>query len=163
MIPSGIFSLYYNVMDEFLENTYISSSCTVNYPAKKESCSNCVNAWFGGVNKNTYKSGGPAPFSTGNCPLCGGNGLKESISTDTLNLRIYWRRRDWIKIGNVNIPDAEVQVIGFASDLPKILRATDIELVTGQNYLKQKFQLANEPAMHGFGKNRYFIAYLKRA
>lgn len=151
MIPSGIFSIYYNVCDEILNNNYLSNLYTVYYPPIKQSCSNCNTGYFGGVSKNVYKHGGPAPF-TGSCPLCGGNGYRELESTDTLRLRVYWSRKDWIKISNIDISQAQVMIIGFKTDINKIERMNEIEL-------NGRYRLLSKPQSHGFG-DRYFIAYL---
>jgi len=160
-IPSGIFSIYYNAVDELINNNFIGKSCTIYYPPKKVSCVNCTVAHFGGTSRNVYRSGGPAPF-TGSCPMCGGNGFKEEETTDTLRLRIYWERKFWIKQGNINLDDAEVMTLGFSSDLTKILRMNEILLVNEQNFIRDRYSLAAPPFMHGFGHNRYFVAYLKR-
>jgi len=161
-IPSGIFTTYFSAIDELLSNNFTSKSCLVFYPAITSSCNNCTIASFGGVSRNVYKSGGPAPFH-GQCPLCGGNGTKQVVTTDTLRLRIYWSKKDWIKQGNISIPDADVMILGFSSDLPKIIRMEEMQLVNEQSYLTGKYKLVAEPFFHGFGLNRYFVAYLVRS
>jgi hypothetical protein len=160
-IPSGVWSKYYEVTDYLINDNHIGKSCTVFYPPIKESCVNCNINHFGGVSTNVYKHGGPAPFH-GACPLCGNNGYRETESTDTLRLRIYHSRKNWLKVNNIVIPQADVQVIGFSSDLPKLLRANEIELINEQNFIKQRYQLAAEPFLHGFGHSRYFVAFLQR-
>lgn len=161
-IPSGTFDLYYEVCNELINNNFIGNSCTINYPPRRVSCDNCVTNHFGGHSSNVYKPGGPAPFNFGNCPLCGGNGYHEEVDTDTVRLRIYWQRKDWIKIASVVLPDADVQIIGFLTDLPKVRRAAEIILFDKVSNEQWKFALSGEPFPHGFGKNRYFVAFMSR-
>lgn len=162
-IPNSLFDLYREACDFLIDNTNIGKSCTIYYPPKKVSCSNCTTSVFGGSTQNFYRHGGPAPFSSGKCPVCGGTSVKEEEVTDTINLRIYWSRRNWIKIGNVlQYPNADAQIIGYASDLPKLLKANNIKLINEQNYLDTRFKLSCEPFLHGFTKNRYFIGYIER-
>lgn len=151
MIPSGIFQIYYDVCDDILANDYLSNLYTIYYPPLKTVCTNCNTGHFGGVSKNVYKHGGPAPF-TGQCPLCGGNGYSETENTATLRLRVYWSRKDWIKIANVNVAQAQVMIIGHKADLPKIHRMNEIEL-------NGRYRLLTKPQSHGFG-DKYFIAFL---
>lgn len=161
-IPSGIFDTYYEACDEFINNNYIGKSCTVVYPPKKESCECTLNP-IGFGSSNVFSHGGPMPKAFNDCPLCGGNGYRETETTDTLRLRIYWSRKDWIKVGNIMIPDADAQIIGFSSDLYKIKNAAYILLINEQLHSELRFTLDGEPLLHGFGKNRYFIGFVKRA
>ena len=160
-IPTSFWDKFFEAADFFLDNRMIGKLCTLYYPPSKTECTNCTTAFFGGVSKNVYKTGGPAPFQ-GTCPLCGGNGFKETESTDTLPLRIYWQKKNWIKFNNIVVPDAEVQVIGYTSDLVKLRRANELELINDQTQIVQRYQLEGEPFLHGFGKSRYFVAFLKR-
>lgn len=162
IIPNSIFDIYNLYVDDLLVNDFTSSICCVYYPAIRASCDNCIITYFGGITRNVYKSGGSAPFQ-GSCPLCGGNGTRQEITTDTIRLRIYWDKKDWIKQGNVSIPNSDVMILGFSDDLPKILRMEEIQLVSEQNFITGKYSLSGEPFTHGFGHNRYFVAYLKRS
>ena len=162
VIPSSIWAKYYEITDTFISDNHIGKECTIYYPPIKEECSNCIFYNFGGVSKNRYRSGGPAPFQGGNCLLCGGNGFREIENTGSIRLRIYHNMKDWVKVNNIVIPNADIQVIGFASDLPNLVRANEIRLISEQNVLDQRYQLAAEPFLHGFGHSRYFIAFLKR-
>ena len=88
-------------------------TCTVVYPERRQTCENCVTNTFGGRSSNFYRSGGPIPFSRGsNCPLCGGEGYRNKESTDSVELRIYYRRRDFIDVGfNADIPSNVIQTV----------------------------------------------------
>lgn len=162
-IPNTVFDTYYEVCDWLLSNNYTSYTCTLVYPARREVCTNCVINPVSGGSTNVHAHGGPMPFSFGLCPLCGGNGYKEIEDTASIRLRVYWSRKDWIKVaGSVNIADASVQVIGNLSDLPKVMQANQIKIVDAQTNATFSMSLACEPFLHGFGKNKYFVAFLKR-
>jgi hypothetical protein len=164
-IPSGIQTIYNEIADEFINSDLIGSDCTVVYPSIKEACVNCVQNTFGGSTPNVYRHGGPAPFNFGPCPVCGGSSFKETENTDTVRLRIYWSKKDWqsIKVP-IQVPDGAVMTIGFLTDLPKIEQANEIILVAEQTMYKNwRYMLASEPFLHGFGKDRYFMAFWKRS
>lgn len=161
-IPNSVFNVYYDVCDWLLSNEHTSYTCTLIYPPLKEPCS-CGQTPINEGSTNVYSHGGPAPFNFSLCPLCGGNGYKETVNTQSIRLRIYWAQRNWIKIaGAVGIEDATAQIIGNLSDLQSILKADQIEVVDNQSQTRFKMTLAGEPFLHGFGKNKYFVAYLKR-
>ncbi len=65
-------------------------------------------------------------------------------------------------MSNISFPNADVQVIGYRSDLPNLRKANEILLLNDQTNTDWRMALAGEPFLHGFGKNRYFVAFLKR-
>jgi hypothetical protein len=104
------------------------------------------------------------PFDFGGCPLCGGNGYKEVETTDSIRLRVYWNRADWIRIaGSVVAEDAEIMVIGFMTDIFKVRKAAHIKLVDDNNEAEYRATVVGKPSPWGFGKDRYFVAYLEGA
>lgn len=162
-IPNGLWDKYNEACEFFLESDYTSRECTIVYPPKRESCVNCVKP-VGMSSTNVYRHGGPAPFNFGDCPLCGGNGYKENETTDTVRLRIYWSRQDWIRIaGSIVSPDAEAMIIGYMSDLNKIRQASHIILAEDNNEEIYRAIITGQPKPWGFGKNRYFVAFVKGA
>ena len=63
----------------------------------------------------------------------------------------------------MNIEDAAVKVIGGIVDMPKIQRANRIEVVIEEEgYGEQSFKLEGSPNLYGFGKDRYFAAFLSK-
>lgn len=164
LIPDDLFDAYYEAVDEFITNDFIGKPCKVFYPPERLACDNCKVVKLASGSSNQYKTGGPIPFTHGVCPYCGGIGYKETYVSDDIRLRIYWSKRDWSKLAlNVQIPEAEVMTIGFLTDITKCIRCQYIQLVSDQTALaKYNFVLAGEPFPHGFGKDRYFVAYWKR-
>ena len=167
-IPNGLFEKYVEAVDFFLTNDNLSNLCTLVYPPKRTSCINCSVKMVGSSSLNTYKHGGPAPFTFGSCPLCGGNGYSETEYTEDIRLRVYWNRKDWLKvtnwtanIGTLGFEDANIAIIGFMSNLPKVKQAIELRLVKNNLESAYRATLAGKPSPWGFGKNRYFVALLK--
>lgn len=160
-IPDSFWDRYKEACDFFIDDDHIGRACTLVYPPKRESCANCIKP-VGMSTTNTYRDGGPMPFTFGGCPLCGGDGYKETEVTESIRLRIYWSRADWIRIaGSIVAEDAEVMIIGYMSDLPKVRKAIHIKLADDNNEADYRAAVVGKPMPWGFGRNRYFVAYLK--
>lgn len=165
VIPDSVFQLYNDTVDDFI-NLNFGEDCVLLYPPKKIECPNCVVDLIGGKSSNIYKSGGPYQFADGMiCPYCNGEGFYNQDYTETIKLRVYWSPKDWVKTGTTfGIPAGAVQIIGFLSDLPKILQSSSIQLISKNNNIAvQNFVRIGEPFYHGFKKSRYFIMYLEKA
>ena len=75
-------------------------TCTVVYPETREKCTNCLNNTFGGRSVNFYRTGGPIPFNRGTpCPLCGGEGFKLTETEESVELRVYYQKKNFIDVG----------------------------------------------------------------
>lgn len=162
-IPDALFTKYKNTADDFIMLNF-GVNCRLIYPARRILCANCVFDSIGQKSANRYKHGGPAPFNFGYCPVCGGEGYKEDEEFDSIKMRVYMRSEDFQGgIQGAHAPDADAQVIGFMYDLPKFDRANEIILNTDQeNYKTWKFSKSGEAVPHGFKRDRYFMAFLKR-
>lgn len=158
-IPQQVFDTYNRYIDYMLENDNFSRICKLYYPPIKESCNSCVA--LGGISSNVYQDGNPAPFNFNSCELCGGKGFREKEVTSEIRLRIFWRPRDWIKVGNIAMPDARCQVIGNISDLKALMTCKFVIIASEEKGLNKDYKLAGKPFLHGFGKTRYFVAYLE--
>jgi hypothetical protein len=160
-IPDSVFVKYREAADMFI-NT-LGVNCRINYVPTREECENCVFDTFSNKSSNVYKSGGPQPFDI-ICPYCDGVGYKETEYFENIKLRVNWQRKNFLKFAPlVNIPDNSVQIIGFLYDLPKIQKAINIVINTGQEgYGSFAYTLLGEPVTHGFLNNRYFLAFLTR-
>jgi hypothetical protein len=159
-VPDGLIDKYKEACNFFINNNIIGRVCTVVYPPKRTVCANCTIKPVGTTSTSVYRHGGPAPFTFGRCPLCNGNGYTETEYTDTIRLRIYWNRSEWIKVGGVNFDDADVMVIGFMSDMPKINQSIEILLAKDQTEAVYRSKIIGKPYPHGFGRDTYFMAYL---
>ena len=162
-LPAGLLEKYYECADFFIDNDIIGRSCQLIYPPKRTPCVNCVKP-VGTSTTSVYRHGGPAPFQIGQCPLCGSSGYKETEVTGTMRMRIYWEKSSWIKIGESTlIADADVMCIFYLSDVPKLRRAVEVLLAKDNNEGEYRVTLLGKPYPHGFGRNRYALAYFKGA
>ncbi len=162
IIPSGLKTLYNQYADALIDHDMTSSLCTLYYPSRRENCTNCVftGGFGGGGSSSVYRTGGPAPFNFGNCPMCSGKGFRESEQTEDIRLRTYVSRKDWRTIvPNIQNPDATMMTIGYLTDLPKILKCAHIEImIHTSGYSKKLFVLDGKPFPHGFYHDRYCVA-----
>ena len=120
---------------------------------------------MGGRSVNYYRSGGPIPFNRGTpCPLCGGKGFKSIEATDSVEVRIYYRRRDFIDVGfQADVPNNVIQTIGYMSDYVKLTRAKEL-LVDIGTYNKGRYKRISEPYVQGFKQNstQYIVIFWER-
>ena len=120
---------------------------------------------MGGRSVNYYRSGGPIPFNRGTpCPLCGGKGFKSIEATDSVEVRIYYRRRDFIDVGfQADVPNNVVQTVGYMSDYVKLTRAKELLVDTG-TYNKGRYNRISEPYVQGFKQNptQYIVIFWER-
>ena len=120
---------------------------------------------MGGRSVNYYRSGGPIPFNRGTpCPLCGGKGFKSIEATDSVELRIYYRRRDFIDVGfQADVPSNVVQTVGYMSDYVKLTRAKELLVDTG-THNKGRYKRISEPYVQGFKQNptQYIVIFWER-
>ena len=120
---------------------------------------------MGGRSVNYYRSGGPIPFSRGVlCPLCGGKGFRNSEATDSVELRIYHNKRDFINVGfEVDVPNNVIQTVGYMSDYVKLTRAKELLIDIG-THNKGRYKRISEPYTQGFKQNptQYIVIFWER-
>ena len=140
-------------------------TCTLVYPEKQERCSNCFTNTIGGRSVNSYRSGGPIAFNRGTlCPLCGGKGVKEVESTASVELRVYYNRRDFIDVGfEADVPNNIIQTVGLMSDYAKITKAKELLVPVGA-YNQGRYKRLSEPFPQGFKQNptQYMVIFWER-
>ena len=140
-------------------------TATVVYPEKRERCGNCITNTIGGRAANFYRSGGPISFNRGSiCPLCGGVGFKLIENKDTVNLRIYHDRKNWVNVGfEVDIPNNTIQTVGYMSDYAKLTKAKEL-LVDIGSYNQMRYKRTGEPIPQGFKQNptQYIVMFWER-
>lgn len=155
IIPDEIFSYYNSIVDELYENKFISKEATIVY-RQKINCPNCIPGY-----PNKYNGSGPTPFSFGPCPYCNGQNYIEEGIEDKIRLRAYFNRKDFAKIANTTVNDAEVMILFKKEMLNKIIKAEYISLFSDIESIDLKFVLIGEPTPFGFGSTQ-FSAYLRR-
>jgi len=158
-IPASAFTKFNEAMLLF------NRTVTLVYPEKRERCPNCITNTIGGRSINTYRSGGAFPFSRGVlCPLCGGKGVKLIESTEQVEMRIYYNRKDWINVGfEVDIPSGSLQTIIYMSDYVKAVKAKELIVDVGK-YNKLRFKRRGEPFTQGLKQNptQYAVIFWER-
>ena len=152
-VPQSIFDKYNEVVDSMISNDF-GINCTVYWIGDKVPCQYCS-----GIS-NIYS--GPSFNISDTCTYCGGSQYKQSELSETIKLRVYFDKKYWIKMGNMDVPDGSVQIIGFLSDYTKVRDASYIILNSDSNIMNLKYKVYGELQPHGFKKNRYFIGYLSR-
>ena len=148
-----MFDNYYNIVDELLENEHTSDK-VIFYFNKRIPCPNCLEGA-----PNTYRTGGPVPFISGVCPYCGGKNHVYNETTQEGRFRIYYNKKEWVRLGSVEFVDGMVQIRGYMSDVPKLKQCEKLRFFKNYNVL---YKLNSEPFPYGFGE-RYFIAYCVKA
>lgn len=164
-IPSTVFDIYNEAV------LFFARPATLVYPAKREDCPNCVQNTFGTRTGSIsiYVPGGPYPFERGMpCPYCGGRGYKEVEQKDTITLRIYWDKKNFVNVGApIDVPDMIIQTIGLMTDFDKINKCNYLIPHYGDmdKYVNQKFQRYGQSYPQGFKQNKikYFVTFWKLA
>lgn len=159
-----------DALDDLLANTAdggLGKTCQLVYPPRQVRCGNCIFDPTNNRSSNRPRSGGPVPFAVGaSCPLCSGRGMKEEEATENITLKCNWEFKKFassIPI-DLRIPNAVVQVKGYLTDIPKLLRAQYVVInLPFVPYARQSFVLLGEPADESnIVQSRYFSALLRR-
>ena len=140
-------------------------TCTAVYPETRTKCANCLTNTFGGRSVNFYRTGGPIPFNRGTpCPLCGGEGFKLTETEETVELRIYYQKKNFIDVGfEVNVPSNVIQTIGYMDDYKKLTSAKELLVDVGKHN-QGRYKRLSEPYTQGFKQNptQYIVIFWER-
>lgn len=144
----------------------LSKPCKLWYPSVLVDCTNCLTPVSSEFFNNTGLHGGPI---VNTCVYCGGSNKIQQEVTDTINLEIDWspklNRKEYVNMGpKVKLPYDLVIVKGYFTDLPKLYRATEIQLATHlMPVLNNRYIVANGTAdPYNVIQGRYFTAVLER-
>lgn len=161
-IPSELLDLHESIVSSMIEQ--LGQAYTVYYKPVYTECVNCVANPIGNVSANIFRTGGPVPFPFGAiCPICNGEGFKQTQTTDTVQLEVIWEQRKFIDIGQqIKIPDGAVQVKGYMGDLQKLQDMEGIDILGPTNLLGGLYKLWGQPIPQGFRKDKFFLAFLVR-
>ena len=140
-------------------------TCTVVYPETREKCTNCLNNTFGGRSVNFYRTGGPIPFNRGTpCPLCGGEGFKFTETEESVELRVYYQKKNFIDVGfEVDVPSNVIQTIGYMDDYKKLTNAKELLVDVGKHN-EGRYKRISEPYNQGVKQNptQYIVIFWER-
>jgi hypothetical protein len=89
---------------------------------------------------------------------------EEVSKTEPILLKVYWDRKDWVKVsGDISVPDNAIQILFFAKDLPKINRAKYIIVHNGiTDKTKIKFQRSGECYPASLRQDKHYGCFLER-
>lgn len=162
-IPSNLFSQHEKISDEVLMNKNITVTTRLVYPELVTVCPNCIYNTFTKKSSGKYKTGGPIEFSGGLCPYCNGQGKLPTPSGENIELRMYYDKPSFRKLGGVDIPEGDAMCIGFIADKPKIKKAVRIiPSYEIKEYGEVTYGLSGDPLPWGLSKDKYFVAHLSR-
>jgi hypothetical protein len=127
---------------------------------------NCIYDPIGQKSSNRYRSGGPAPFQIGNCPMCNSVGKLQSEEHATIKMTIDWRPKNFEIFGpNIRLPSGGIVTRGYITDLPKVEKCDKMMIVNPgmQSYGHYSFKLAGE-VVEPFQiiQNKFFAALWQR-
>lgn len=165
LIPQNIFNIYNNTISDLITNN-VGVPCTLIYGSNRVQCPNCIYNSIAKTSSNIYNNIGPQPFTNIICPYCNGIGFKIQEQTEDIFLRVYFTKKDFLKIDLPIIStDGLIQTIGFISDMPKLQKAKEIIAnINVKNYSIYRYQLAAEIIPWGLGQTKKFcIAFWKRS
>lgn len=161
-------TLYANAIDSLIGNAGLTVPCRLLYSGREnqEYCTNCIYDQISQLSSNIYNGTGPNPFPENSiCPVCMGMGIRDSDSSEIINLACIFDSKYFLNISNnvVNVPDGMIQTICRSIYLPKIRNANELIVDTSlEQYGGYSYQRAGDPNPAGFGDNRYIITLWSR-
>lgn len=166
IITQGFKDLHKNMIDALLEDTALTVACTLIYSGTKPTeCPNCTINNISGKSSGRYKSGGPIPFTNGECPYCYGAGRTIAESTETLYLMPIWDSKKWLLDDPaINIADISVQTMSKITTYDELARCSKIKIDTAvERFGIPEFTRLGLPRLITFGASNHIITSWKRA
>ena len=165
LIGDDFVQLHIDMMTEII--SACSVECTAIYGVTLyDDCPNCVFDPIGNKSANRYQTGGPAPFTVGQCPLCAGAGKIANEQTETICLAPIYDYKSWIPgiTSNVQSPYGFVQTLSMFDDTYDTIRQVkEIILDTSlDSHVKARFEKHGEPYPCGLGHTKVVVAMWKR-
>ena len=148
-IPSGVYTKYREAADLMI--TEFGQTCTLEYSTITTTTSSPD------IKKrkvmNLKQSSAPSSFGRGE------ESYKNVVTTEDITMRVYWSKKDWVKVGDFEHPDNSIQTIGYLTDLKSVKRSNKMKIDNGEVF---EFQLIGEPVPHGLLQDRYILCFWKR-
>ncbi len=162
LISPAFKQLHVDMITELIRGC--SVTCTLSFGVTLYvSCANCIFDPIGNKSSNRYLSGGPAEFSTGMCPMCGGAGKIPDVQTETISLVPIFDYKGWIPGLTVASPDGFVQTLSVFSTFDILKRAKDIIIDTSIDLsVRPRFERHGEPEPCGIGTSDFVLTLWKR-
>ena len=166
LITNQFKQLFNQAIDQVVGAQGLSVDCILKYGSINHTlCNNCIFDPITQLSSNLYNGTGPSPFQDNQiCPVCMGNGRKETTNQETVKLAIIFDSKYWLKINApINVPDGSIQSICSIDLMNKIRAATDLTINTdAYNYSNYTYERAGDPELAGFGDTNYIMTMWKR-
>lgn len=166
IIPTGLKDLQKSILSDLFDSSEWTCLCTVVYPPVISSCPNCLLNTLTGVSTGKYNGIGPIDFTEGGvCPVCNGEGVYKTETTEDIRVIAYYDQASFVKAGyQIDIEDGSVLIECKAVDKEKLLKADTIILFPENTNEKQISFVRNQPFIpKGLGKDSFFYTTFKRA
>jgi len=142
----------------------LKKPCLVVYPPKMIPCELCTYDPVGKKSSGFWKDG---TRIRGVCPHCGGNYYKAQEVSETVHFLTEIQPKQFEKFPfdiPVRDPGGLLQVKGYMTDLPKILKCEYlIHDLNMRPFIEQRYKMYGEPiSPSNIVKNRYFICMFER-
>lgn len=153
LIPDELKTMHCEAIQEVIRAA--SRPCLLYFGINKYTdCPNCIFSPVLQRSSNRYQTGGPIPFSTGQCPVCAGEGRIIDEYTESADLAPIYDYRDWMSIAssNVKIPNSYVQTLSKIDTYSLLVQAKEVIIDTALvSKVRQRFSRWGEPEPCGFG------------
>ena len=155
-IPDSVFTKYYDVVDSTFN--IFGVTCQLVYIEKVEEISVSYNNIPENRSINSHRR--PQPQYKRENKV-----IREVEKTEDIKIKVYWDSKSWTKVGgDMVIPDGSIQIIFFATDLDKIMRAKELIVHIDIKELREmRFKKFGEPFPMGLKQNRYFGCFWERS
>lgn len=164
LISTEFKTLHVQMITELISGC--SVTCTVTFGVTLyNDCPNCLFDPIGNKSANRYQTGGPAPFTVGQCPMCAGVGKIPDEQTSTLSLAPIYDYKSWIPgiTSNVRSPNGFVQTISAFSTYDTLKQAKEVIMDTAiDSSTRARFERFGEPEPCGMGASSFVLTMWKR-
>ena len=148
-IPQTVFDKYYDVVDSTF--TIFGVTCQLVYVEKVEEIVNTYDNIPSNKSINSHRRRQEQYVRQNKV-------IREVEKIEDIKLKVYWDSKSWIKVGgDMVIPDNSIQIIFYATDLDKIMRAKELIVHKDIKDLREmRFKKFGEPFPLGLKQSRYF-------
>jgi len=162
-IPETLVKDIFSEAKDYIINNW-GKNCTLHYISGAEDC-NC-NVKPEGFDNHPFHEQG---YQHG-CPYCGGSGKRSVVSTEVVKLRIIQDPKQFRNLvpeelkAKLQVPQSIAFTIGFAVDLPKVMKCEYIILNSDANNINpNKYRRYGKP-IDGYSivQSRYFTILWER-
>jgi hypothetical protein len=154
-IPQSVFDKYFDVIDSTFDIFGVTCQL-VSIEKKEEIVYNPNNNIIPKNSVNVHRIPG-SDYDRGT------KTIREIETLTDIKLKVYWEPKQFVNVGNIQIPDGVIQTICFMKDLPQILKAKALIVHKDiKDYKELRFERMGEFTPMGLKQDRYFACMWKR-